>query len=144
MGSVEYGDLGPRFLAFLIDAGILMALILLPMAVSFGVSMAMGDSVISLIVSLLMWAVVMVVSLGYQLYFNGTKGATPGKKMMKLRVALLDGQWPIGYGKAFVRMLAQSLSGICMIGYIMIFLDKEKKQALHDKLAGTIVIKAQP
>ena len=82
-----------------------------------------------------------IVIFGYYVYFVGAKGATPGKKLMKLKVALVDGRYPIGYGKAFLRLIGYSISAaICDIGFFMILWDKEKR-GLHDKIAGTIVIK---
>jgi len=85
---------------------------------------------------------IMVISLLYQLIFIGKKGATPGKKFMKLRVTFPDGQYPIGIGKAFLRMIGYMISGmICYIGFLMIIFDKEQHRALHDKIAGTVVIR---
>jgi uncharacterized RDD family membrane protein YckC len=79
---------------------------------------------------------------GYLIYFIGAKGATPGKKMMKLRVTLPDGHYPIGYGKALLRTIGYMVSGmICYIGFLMIAFDREQHRGLHDKIAGTVVIR---
>ena len=46
----------------------------------------------------------------------------------------------ISFGKATGRYFGQILSGmICFIGYIMVAFT-EKKQGLHDMLAGTLVV----
>jgi uncharacterized RDD family membrane protein YckC len=88
------------------------------------------------------YLLMIVISLAYQLIFIGKKGATPGKKFMKLRVTFPDGTYPIGIGKAFLRMIGYMLSGmICYIGFLMIIFDKEQHRALHDKIAGTVVIR---
>src|SRR5262245_66117115 len=86
--------------------------------------------------------VILAIRLGYQIYLVRLKGATPGKKIMKLKVTPPDGQYPIGVGKAIVRFIGYMISGaICYIGFLMILFDKEEHRALHDRIAGTRVIK---
>ena len=88
------------------------------------------------------YILMIAISFAYQLIFIGKKGATPGKKFMKLRVTFPDGSYPIGIGKAFLRMIGYMLSGmICYIGFLMVIFDKEQHRALHDKIAGTVVIR---
>lgn len=99
-------------------------------------------SPVSLVILAVCGLLITLLGLWYQLYFVGAKGATPGKKIMKLRITFPDGTYPIGYGKAFLRMIGLVISGmICYIGFIMILLDKEQHRGLHDKIAGTIVIR---
>jgi uncharacterized RDD family membrane protein YckC len=65
--------------------------------------------------------------------------ATPGKRMLGLRVTDLEGG-RISFGRASGRYWAKILSGIAYIGFIMIaFMDK--KQGLHDLAAGTLVMR---
>ncbi|WP_239673687.1 RDD family protein [Mangrovibacillus cuniculi] len=65
--------------------------------------------------------------------------ATLGKKLVGLKVTTLSGQ-RIGFGRSFGRLLVKSLlSPILMIGYIMAAFT-EKKQALHDLVASTLVV----
>ena len=86
--------------------------------------------------------VIILAGFAYNLYFVGVKGATPGKRIMKLKVAFPDGKYPIGYGKAFLRLIGYGVSGlICYIGFLMILFDKEQHRGLHDRMAGTVVIK---
>jgi pSer/pThr/pTyr-binding forkhead associated (FHA) protein/uncharacterized RDD family membrane protein YckC len=145
-GQFEYAGFGPRLIAYLIDAVILGLLNSLPIAASFIFAYRQASSgevsPLATIVTVVAYLLVMVISLGYMLYFTGLKGATPGKKMMKLKVALPDGTYPIGIGKAFLRLIGYMASAfICYFGFIMIALDKEQHRGLHDKIAGTIVIK---
>ncbi|WP_071395507.1 RDD family protein [Bacillus tuaregi] len=77
-------------------------------------------------------------------YFAGLHAskwqATIGKKMLGLKVTNLRGE-RISFWRGLGRYLAMSfLSGILFIGYIMVGLT-EKKQGLHDLIAGTIVVK---
>ena len=65
--------------------------------------------------------------------------ATPGKRIMGLRVADLMGR-RISFLRATGRYFSKIISGIILcIGYIMIGLT-EKKQGLHDTMASTFVL----
>jgi len=69
--------------------------------------------------------------------------ATIGKKILSLRVSDLAGK-RITFGRASGRFFAQFVSAIALcIGFIMIAFT-EKKQGLHDMMAGTIVTKRTP
>ena len=79
-------------------------------------------------------------------YFAGLHASkwqgTIGKKILGLKVTDLKGN-RISFWRAFGRYLAMSfLSGILLIGYIMAAFT-EKKQGLHDLIAGTLVVKKQ-
>lgn len=82
-----------------------------------------------------------VISLAYfTIMEGGPWQATVGKRVLGLRVTDTNGE-PIGYGKALVRNLAKIVSGaILLIGYIMAAFTT-RKQALHDMIAGTLVVK---
>jgi uncharacterized RDD family membrane protein YckC len=80
-----------------------------------------------------------LISTLYYVGMNGHFGATLGKMVVGARIVNLDGS-KIGYGKAFLRMLASFLSGILLcIGYLMVAF-REDKRALHDLIVGTRVI----
>ncbi len=78
------------------------------------------------------------------LYFAGMESSerqgTIGKSVMSLRVADLDGK-RISFGHATGRFFAKIVSGMIpfLIGYLMAAFT-EKKQALHDLIAGTLVL----
>jgi uncharacterized RDD family membrane protein YckC len=68
--------------------------------------------------------------------------ATLGKKICGLRVTDLNGE-RLSFGRATGRFFARIVSSIpCMIGYLFPFFT-EKKQALHDMIAGTLVIRPE-
>ncbi len=77
------------------------------------------------------------------LYYAGMTSsshqATLGKLAMGIRICDLDGR-PIGFGRALLRELAKILSSFFLIGFIMAFFT-EKKQALHDIMLQTLVVK---
>ncbi len=66
--------------------------------------------------------------------------ATLGKNAMGIIVTDMDGN-RLTFGKALIRRLSKYISFIILcIGYLMMIWDK-KKQTLHDKIAGTVVVK---
>ncbi len=78
------------------------------------------------------------------LYFalqeSSEKQATVGKKMMGILVTDLDGN-RLSFGRASGRHFGKILSGcLLLIGYVMAAFT-EKKQALHDMMAGTLVVR---
>lgn len=78
-------------------------------------------------------------------YFAGMHAskwqATIGKKLLHLKVVDLEGN-RISFWRALGRYAAMAfLSGIFLIGYLLAAFT-EKKQALHDLIAGTLVIKS--
>ena len=80
-------------------------------------------------------------------YFAGLESSswqgTVGKKALGMVVTDLQGQ-RISFGRAFGRYLAKILSALILfIGYIMIAFT-ERKQGLHDILAGTLVYVGNP
>jgi uncharacterized RDD family membrane protein YckC len=79
------------------------------------------------------------------LYFAITESsawqATLGKKAVGIIVTDLDGN-RISFGKALGRLFAKIISAIILyIGFFMAGFT-EKKQGLHDMIAGTLVVKA--
>jgi len=79
------------------------------------------------------------------LYFAGMESserqATFGKAAVSLRVTDVEGQ-RLSFGHATGRFFAKIISGLIpfAIGYIMAGFT-EKKQALHDMIAGTLVLR---
>jgi uncharacterized RDD family membrane protein YckC len=71
----------------------------------------------------------------------GLLGATPGKWLFGLRVADLKGRWPIGMSRAILRLVAYMVSSLTLgVGHLLI-LFRSDRQALHDLLAGTRIIR---
>jgi uncharacterized RDD family membrane protein YckC len=85
-------------------------------------------------------AAVIVSWLYFALLESSPKQATLGKMALGIKVTDLDGN-RISFGRATGRFFAKIISGvILMIGYIMAAFTA-KKQALHDIIASTLVIK---
>lgn len=82
--------------------------------------------------------------MGGWIYFalleSSARQATLGKKALGLEVTDMQGR-RVSFGRATGRYFGKLISGfILLIGYIMAGFT-EKKQALHDILAGTLVIR---
>lgn len=70
---------------------------------------------------------------------SSTKQATLGKMALGIKVTNIDGT-RIGFGTATLRHLGKIVSFLTLfIGYIMVAFT-EKKQGLHDKMAGCLVV----
>ena len=88
------------------------------------------------------------------LYFsllNG-RGQTLGKMALGIKVVNVSDGAPIGVGKGFLRHIVQfgaNLFNVCLLGYVFIMIDglwplwDARNQTLHDKIAGSIVVKAR-
>ena len=67
--------------------------------------------------------------------------ATPGKLLLDCKVVDAKTLQPLGWKKALLRCLAYIASFLPLcLGFIWIAFDK-RKQGLHDKLAGTLVLR---
>jgi len=77
-------------------------------------------------------------------------GQTPGKRILKIAIAPLDPQTPLGRKALFYRLavtFAFNLLSNCYVGFLdplWLLWDKPYKQCLHDKAAKTVVVKVEP
>ncbi len=79
----------------------------------------------------------------YFLYLVGSRGQTPGKKIMGVKIVDAQSGQPIGMGRAFLRYLVQGVSNIaCYAGLWSPFLDGNsgRYQGWHDKAVNSQVI----
>lgn len=76
----------------------------------------------------------------YTLFESSAWQATPGKRIMKLYVADLNGQ-PLTFARAAGRNLAKAISSLTfLVGYLVAGFT-EKKQALHDIVSNCLVLR---
>jgi uncharacterized RDD family membrane protein YckC len=142
MGAVHFAGFWIRFAAKFVD-GLVMAVILVPLYIPMVLAVVRQaesePSPMVLILQLLTNLAQVAVSLGYNTFFIGKYGATPGKMVCGIKVVSPTGE-KISYARALGRAAAEILSGmICYIGYIIAGFDSEKR-ALHDHIATTRVI----
>ncbi|MEQ1913831.1 MAG: RDD family protein [Sideroxydans sp.] len=136
----EYAGFWVRVAATLIDT-LLIMLITLPLLWSiYGADYFESTAILNrsadFIISWLMPAVGVIV-------FWMVKQATPGKMALSLRVLDADTGNSLSAGQSVGRYLAYFVSMLPLfIGIIWVAFDK-KKQGWHDKLAGTVVVRAK-
>lgn len=144
---MQYGGFWRRFVAYIIDA-IVLYIVAIPIFMIAGVGNMMSmDPAAQPEIGAGFWIAYLAVIVINWLYFalleSSGKQATLGKMALGMVVTDLDGN-RISFGKATGRFFGKLLSGlILLIGYIMAAFT-ERKQALHDMLAGTLVLKRRP
>lgn len=127
---MNYAGFWIRFSAFIIDF-----LVLLPLSAIYAIFAEENYPFAYLLSLAISWL--------YAASFESGKWqATPGKRVLGIRVADIHGS-KISFARASGRHFARYLTGLTLgLGYLMI-LWTIRKQALHDKIAGTIVILGQ-
>jgi uncharacterized RDD family membrane protein YckC len=145
----RYGGFWIRFVAVIIDA-LVVGIVILPVSVIMALMIAMAGKVVGMpTIGVHLVRVIAGVTLSscanwiYEAALeSSSKQATLGKMALALKVTDLAGQ-RISFVRATGRHFAKILSGmILMIGYIMAGFT-ERKQALHDMIAGTLVQRTQ-
>ncbi len=153
---VEYAGFWVRFLAFLIDnavMGVGFVLILIPLIFLTGLGGIIGeihpnedlnDAGIFMLFGLLFLAATVSLLwtwLYHALMESSEWQATVGKRLLGLVVTDMAGQ-RVSFGRATGRHFAKIVTNMvpAFIGYIMAGFT-ERKQALHDMLAGCLVLR---
>ena len=81
------------------------------------------------------------VGMAYFGYFWGTTGQSLGMQALGMKVVRTDGQ-PVSVVLAIVRYICYIISAIPLfLGFLWIIWDS-KKQGFHDKIVGTVVVRA--
>ena len=123
--GVEFASFWRRFMAYLID----------------GLVLASISKVLSIMIAQDYYGwLAGVIGIVYIVGFWTWRGQTPGKMMLNVKVITTEGS-SISFGRAILRCFGYIVSSIILcLGYLMIARDS-KKQGLHDKIAGTYVVK---
>ncbi|MFJ6796472.1 RDD family protein [Streptomyces sp. NPDC091268] len=157
-GMPPLADFGKRLAARVIDV-VIIAVPLFLIQLAFGtnryvVETDQGEDVSEVITKsysgsgLLMTLISIVAYIGYDWWFTKKNGQTLGKKWLGLRVAMLnDGSVPqsnAALGRAAVLWLPTLICCFCLWPIALVvsmLVDKPYKQALHDKVAKTVVVR---
>ncbi|MDX5438119.1 MAG: RDD family protein [Pontibacter sp.] len=136
--TLQYASFWKRMAAIFIDAMIIsfvLNLLILPL---LGINLTPeltdipGRLQIQGVTALIGW-------LYYAGFESSARQATPGKQIFGIFVTDTEG-YPISFARATGRYFGKMLSGlILLIGYVMAAFT-ERRQALHDKLAHTLVL----
>lgn len=126
MGDKQYAGFWLRFVALIIDGFILFV-------VNWALGRIFGAGSESILNTLVSW-------LYFSLMECSKKQGTLGKMALAIKVTDLSGE-RISFGRATGRFFAKIISGfILLIGYFMAGWT-EKKQALHDMIASSLVVR---
>jgi len=148
-GEFVYASFGARLGAKIIDGIILW---IINIVIGFGIGAVMGALLLSGAdedgAVMAMFAIQTVAQLAgiavgilYSVYFIRKQDATPGKRMLGLKVLRADGS-RLTKGRIVGRYFAELVSGMILcIGYLMVAFDKEQRRALHDRMCDTRVVK---
>jgi len=140
--NLEYASFGSRFLGFLLD-GLIIGFITTPLFIFYTyLSLTLSPQAITL-GFLLIIAAQLLITHQYFAVPISKKGYTIGRKAAG--IMYLD-EKTLTYpskGKVWLRLFGYAISeAILMIGFLTMLGDS-KHQALHDKIAGTIVVKSK-
>jgi uncharacterized RDD family membrane protein YckC len=148
-GGAQYGGFWIRFVARLIDGAvvyiILGPIIVVLLSSYFATHHAVDrdqppDAGFFVMIALIAVIAGLSVWLYEALMISSSKQGTLGKMVFRMKVTDLNGA-RISFGRATGRYFAKILSGMILnIGYIMAGFT-ERKQALHDMIAGTLVLR---
>jgi uncharacterized RDD family membrane protein YckC len=142
------GGLGERLLARIID----WLLMLVP-GFLLGSAIVLGSSIGNRYLVIVANAVAALLGFVYEGLMLSTRGGqTVGKKVMRIRVAVLaDGSSPVGapaWIRAAVFWLPNTLASLCLpslfslLDILWCTWDRPYRQCLHDKAAKTVVVRA--
>jgi uncharacterized RDD family membrane protein YckC len=150
----SYAGFWIRFVALIIDAlivGVVSSFVIVPILASFGIIGSMSDmgnmdeSYFAAMIAALSGVMAIVNLVIYWLYFSIMESsswqATLGKRAVGVKVVNEQGN-RISFVTATIRYIGKMVSSaILMIGYLMAAFTA-KKQALHDMIASTYVVKS--
>lgn len=135
--GIHYADLGKRFTAHLIDVLLIyfgvMILLLLSTIISDVIPGSVDDGILTFL------SIIGFPWFYYSAMESSPRQATLGKMALKVMVTDLYGN-RISFGRATARFFSKMfISTILCIGFLLAFFTR-KKQALHDLIAGTLVV----
>ena len=156
--NTQYAGFWLRLVAVIIDGiivGVLESFIFIPIMVALGLSffnsttnvdMEDPGNIVGMIAAIVAaagayWILAQAIQILYFSFMEASKNqATLGKMVVGIKVTDTNGQ-RLDFTKAFLRNLCKLISNFTLlIGYIMAGFT-EKKQALHDMIASTLVVK---
>lgn len=138
-GSIEYAGFWRRLIAWALDSVItVLAALLAGLALGAAAAVAgMSEAAVESLAGLVAFAIFV---LYFPLLESSARRATPGKMALGL-IVTGEGGGRVSFGRALGRNLAKVLSAFILgIGYLMAAFT-ERKQGLHDKLAGCLVVR---
>lgn len=146
-GAFVYGSITARFLAMVVDwviVFVLMFLLFVPLFILSLFGSLIAAPVLMLFDLTLIPSFFLMLVFVHWIYFatmeSAERGATYGKRLLDLRVCDEAGN-KLTFARASLRYVAKLVSAFpFLLGFVMALVTR-RKQALHDLIAETIVIK---
>lgn len=141
---LNYAGFWVRFLAVFLDLLILGSVVLLMFLSIAGFIALNGREHIlhdRLAVSLFYGGIICMATAYYILMESGAQGATFGKRWLNIKVLDTSGH-RLSASRASARLLAHPFSYLLLMAGLLMQPLTRRKQALHDMLAGTVVVRA--
>jgi uncharacterized RDD family membrane protein YckC len=140
--ELRYEGLVTRGIAFALDAAVIN---LVAIVVAGGVALALsvlsvpGDSLDAVLIAA-GGALFLAWSVGYFVTFWSTTGQTPGSRLMRITVRSADDGGILRPRRAAFRFACLVLAAIPLLAGFLPILFDDRRRALHDMLAGTVVV----
>lgn len=141
-----YADFGWRFLAIFIDSILLQVVTLVPLAIGAGISVGLrlDPTTIRIILGVISIGLLVLIGWLYEaLMISSSYQATLGKMVVGIVVTDLEGR-RLSFWRATGRLLGKHVSAIPLYAGYLIQPFTEKRQALHDMMAGCLVLRKAP
>jgi len=138
MENEEYAGFWIRFGALLIDVIVIGIVFYVPLTLIYGGEYWVGDQwFYGFWDFMLSYILPFVATIWFWLRYFGT----PGKMALRLKIVDATTGGKLSLGQAVGRYFAYIVAAIpLLLGYIWVGIDK-RKQGLHDKLAGSVVVR---
>ena len=138
--KVEYAAVSERFVALLIDYGV----IFLPCNAISAWMLRTFRPDWSLWQYLALVGAINGLFVLYETVFSCGDRMTLGKSLVGIAVVKKDLSGPISFFRAFLRAIGYYISGILLLGGFLVAFFDDKHRALHDVLGGSVVVQIRP
>ena len=148
-GAPAYADFGRRLAGCLLDWLILIVVgwtLTFILTLIMAAALQIPDTASDALGTIALWTYLVVGTLIGWVYYASFEAsslqATPGKRVVNQRVTDAAGR-RLSFGKASGRYFAKLISAaVCYLGFLYPLID-QKKRALHDLIAGTLVLEGK-
>ena len=136
---VEYASVAERFVALLIDYGV----VFIPLQLVLWVFFKIAGPLESLWLPVWLFAGMNFIFILYETVFSCGDRVTLGKALVGIAVVKADLSGPISFPRAFLRAIGYYISAaLLMCGFLLAFFD-DRRRALQDRFGGSVVVQVR-
>jgi uncharacterized RDD family membrane protein YckC len=137
--SIQYAGITTRGIALCVDAALTQVVFLIGGALTGLIASLFGSLRPEWLVAALAGGAWLLLVGMYFVVFWSVLGQTPGMRLMRLRVQTAGGR-PPGVGRSLLRLVGLVFAIVPLFGGIVPVLFDHRRRALHDFVAGTVVV----